>query len=123
MNRAAVLREVMVRAANACLWAEENSVWHAHTSEALDHMRARQRAQTRVERVLSRATKDDLLDGPGQCTLIGLVLDAMRQVRMRHEPRGQDQALTLPLIEQALEANIREMWSRCVRQHWWRRAA
>jgi hypothetical protein len=123
MNRAGVLREALVRAANACLWAEENGVWHAHTAQALDHLRARQRAQARVERVLAQAAHEDLIDAQGQRKLIGLVLDAMTQVRWRHEPRHMHQVLTLPETEQSLETDLRATWSRCVRHHWWRRAA
>lgn len=123
MNRAGILREALISAAIGCLWAEEHAVWHTHTPQDLTAMRDRRRAQARVERVLTQAAQENLIDEAGQRRLLGVVLDAMVQVRWRHEPRHANHVPMFPVIERSLIADLRETWSQCVRRNWWGRAA
>lgn len=118
MNRAGILREALLRAAHACLWAEENAVWHSHTSDAPEHQRARHQAHLRVERVITQAGVEGLLDAAGQRRLLGRVMEALVQVRWRHQPRHRDDVPTLPEIERSLDKDLRKTWSHGVRWLW-----
>ena len=119
MNRAGILKEALLRATHACLWAEEQAIWHTD----LEHARARRQSQARVERVLTQAAHEDLIGPTDQRRLLGVVMDALVQVRWRHEARHMHNAATFPVIEASLEKDVRQAWSQCVRNHWWRRAA
>jgi hypothetical protein len=125
--RAGVLREALVRAAHACLWIEEQSVWGEHTPEVLTHARDRRRAQARVERVLAQGTKERFLTPVDQRRLLGVVLDAMTEARWRHEPRFRAHAKPWPDIEAQLIGRLRHEWTWALRRQWmrqpWRQVA
>jgi len=118
MSRPAVLRGALLRAAHACLWAEENAVWHRDTAHASQFNRERTAAQLRVERVLTQAQIEGLIDANAVRQLLGLVLGALVDVRWRHDPRHQDHAPSLPDIERSLDRDLRQAWSRSVRWLW-----
>ena len=118
MNRAGILKEALLRAAHACLWAEENAVWHTHTTDAPEHQRVRHQAHLRVERVITQAGVDGLLDAAGQRRLLGRVMEALVQVRWRHQPRHKDDVPSFQEIERSLEKDLRKAWSHGVRRLW-----
>lgn len=118
MSRPAVLRGALLRAAHACLWAEENAVWHRDTAHAAHFNQERTQAQLRVERVLIQAQIEGLIDANGVRQLLGLVLDALVDVRWRHEARHGEHAVTIPEIERSLDKDLRQVWSRSVRWLW-----
>jgi hypothetical protein len=126
MNRAAILREALVRAATACLWAEESLVWGEGTPSRFLQARARREAQARLERVLSQAGREHFLAPEDQRHLLGRVLDAMAEARCRHDSALRDAARPFPVIENQLAAELRHVWAWAFRRRWltpWRIAA
>lgn len=126
MNRAAVLREALVRAAVACLWAEESLVWGEGTPCQFTQARARRRAEASLERVLAQAGRERFLAPEDQRHLLGRVLDAMAEARCRHDAAFREAARPFPVIENHLADELRRTWAWAFRQRWlhpWRTAA